>query len=150
MQPNKPAAHELSSYLSCLDKGFEPEIFVEHGEVWARYARQGGRPQIAAAIDKRTAEARREWAAKSAAVASPTELRAVVDRAYTAIAAESQANVDADWADVVATAGHGRATTRPAAPTPAPADGSARDRRHSQQRSERQAAHGRAGLNETE
>ncbi len=122
MQSNK-TAHELSSYLSCLDKGFEPEIFVEHGEVWARYARQGGRPQIADAIDKRTAAARRECAAKLAAApgrlaptTTPTtpsrassgtrmdlaELRAVAAGAYAAIAAENQAKIDDMYAGFAA------------------------------------------------
>jgi hypothetical protein len=120
MQTSK-AAHEVASYFSCLDMGFESEVFIAHGEVWARDAREGGRPQIADAIHKRVAEARRECAAKSAAAPArfaptttpatpsraaaaamkPAELRAAVDQAYAAIAAESQANVDAMWADVV-------------------------------------------------
>jgi hypothetical protein len=120
-------ARELCSYLSCLSRGFAPEVFVEHGETWARYAREGRRPEVAAEIEKATAEARRECQRLSAS--SPKSLETSVSAttmpapraAPTAASPPEQAEIDDGWAAAVSRAGHARATSRPAAPTPAPA-----------------------------
>jgi hypothetical protein len=98
MQPNKPAAHELSSYLSCLDKGFEPEVLVEHGPTWARLAREGRRPELAAEIEKKTAEARRECQRPKPLETSVSATTMPAPRAPPTVASQDAA----DWADVVA------------------------------------------------
>lgn len=83
------AAHEISSYLSCLARDFAPELFVVHGETWARYARAADRAEIAADIDKRTAEARRECAASAPSLRpAPSPTQAMGSRQGSAAAVD--------------------------------------------------------------